>query len=47
MKNTRSRMLLVLIAAAVVVTFFIHWEDFSAGVLDGFDPVRSAASRAR
>jgi hypothetical protein len=37
MKTIRSRMLLVLIAAAVIVSFFVHWEDAAAGFRDGWN----------
>lgn len=36
MKTARSRILVVLIAAAVVVSFFAHWEDFTAGFRDTY-----------
>ena len=37
MKTIRSRMLLVLVAAAVIVSFFVHWEDAAAGFRDGWN----------
>ena len=39
MKTARSRILAVMIAAAIVVSFFAHWDEFSAGFRDAYDPV--------
>ncbi len=43
MKTIRSRMLLILIAASVIVSFFVHWEDAAAGFRDGWNESRSTA----
>ncbi len=38
-------MLIVFTAAAIVISFFMHWDDFAAGFNDGFNAVpRPAAS---
>ena len=36
MKTTRSRMLLVFLAAAFIVSVFMHWNEFAADVDRGF-----------
>jgi hypothetical protein len=44
MKTTRSRMLLVFVAAALIVSIFMHWNevsrDFKHGWDDGTEAVR-------
>ncbi|HET7435286.1 MAG TPA: hypothetical protein VFN10_11310 [Thermoanaerobaculia bacterium] len=37
MTTTRSRMLLVFIAAAVIVSLFMDWHDFADGFRDGWN----------
>ena len=37
MKSVRTRILIVVIAAAVVVSFFTHWEDASRGFREGYE----------
>ena len=37
MKTTRTRMLMVFAAAAVIVSFFMHWEAVSQGARDGWN----------
>ena len=36
MKTTRTRMLIVFAAAAVGISFFMHWDDVSQGFRDGY-----------
>ncbi len=36
MKTTRTRMLIIFAAAAVVISFFMHWEDVRQGFIDGW-----------
>jgi hypothetical protein len=44
MKTTRSRMLLVFVAAAIIVTLFMKWETIAPDILKGFrDGYLSAA----
>jgi hypothetical protein len=47
MNTGRSRILIVLIAAAIVVSFFTHWEDFAAGFRDGFKPVSAVSYQTK
>jgi hypothetical protein len=47
MKTIRSRMLLVLVAAAVIVSFFVHWEDAAAGFRDAQNDGSVPASHRR
>lgn len=37
MKTTRSRMLLVFVAAALIVSIFTDWRDLAAGFRDGWN----------
>ncbi len=37
MKTTRTRMLIVFAAAAVVISFFMHWDDLAQGARDGWN----------
>lgn len=34
MRSVRTRMLVVFIAAAIVVSFFIHWDEMEKGYRD-------------
>ncbi len=36
MKTTRTRMLIVFLAAAVVISFFMHWEEVARGFRQGW-----------
>jgi hypothetical protein len=47
MKTTRTRMLIVFAAAAVVISFFMHWDDMSQGFHDGYTGVRQPIHGAR
>ena len=38
MKTTRTRMLIVFIAAALIVSMFTNWDDVERGFKDGYDP---------
>ncbi|HEX8171111.1 MAG TPA: hypothetical protein VF824_11280 [Thermoanaerobaculia bacterium] len=37
MRTTRSRMLLVFVAAAIIVSIFMNWGDAAAGFRDGWN----------
>ncbi len=37
MKSVRTRMLVVFTAAAIVVSFFIHWDEMEKGFREGRD----------
>jgi hypothetical protein len=37
MKTTRTRMLIVFTAAAVIISLFMHWKDLSEGFRDGWN----------
>src|SRR6202022_506325 len=37
MKSVRTRMLIVYTIAAIVVSFFIHWDEMEKGAVDGFN----------
>ena len=37
MKTIRSRMLVVVTAAAIVVSLFVHWDEVEKGALDGWN----------
>ena len=45
MKSVRTRILIVVIAAAVMVSFFTHWEDVSNGFHEGWESGRSHTVR--
>jgi hypothetical protein len=45
MKSVRTRILIVVIAAAVVVSFFTHWEDVSRGFRQGYESGRHHLAR--
>ena len=36
MKTIRTRMLIVFTAAAIVISFFMHWKDIEQGYRDGY-----------
>jgi hypothetical protein len=36
MKTTRTRMLLVFTVAAVIISFFMHWDDMAKGARQGW-----------
>jgi hypothetical protein len=36
MKTTRTRMLVVFITAAVIISFFMHWDDVVSGFRSGY-----------
>jgi hypothetical protein len=36
MRTARSRILIVMIAAAIVVSFFSHWDDVAKGFQAGY-----------
>ena len=38
MKTARSRILALMIAAAIIVSFFVHWDEFSSGFRNGYNP---------
>ncbi|HEY3055776.1 MAG TPA: hypothetical protein VGK31_07590 [Thermoanaerobaculia bacterium] len=37
MKSVRTRMLIVFTAAAIIVSFFIHWDEMEKGFREGRD----------
>jgi len=45
MKSVRTRILIVVIAAAVVVSFFTHWEDVSQGFRQGYESGKHHTAR--
>ena len=47
MKTTRTRMLVVFIAAAIVISFFMHWEDFAKDFREGWRDAQHAQSRTK
>jgi hypothetical protein len=36
MKTTRTRMLFVFTVAAVIISFFMHWDDMAKGARQGW-----------
>lgn len=47
MKTTRTRMLIVFAAAAVVISFFMHWDEMRSGFNDGYNDGRPPTHSGR
>jgi hypothetical protein len=37
MKRRRTRMLIVVITASIIISFFMHWDELEKGFRDGLN----------
>lgn len=37
MKRRRTRMLIVVITASIIISFFMHWDELEKGYRDGWN----------
>ena len=47
MRTTRSRMLLVFVAAAFIVSIFMHWDEVARDFKAGWDDAQTDAAHYR